>query len=929
MPAAPEWLALRVLRRLAHGVFFYPRLFVYPQLLLIAVCLFYTVDKLQLNTSRDALVGARKAYHQNFLRYKQEFPLQDDLVVAVESEDMEKNRQFVERLGRRLEAETNLFTDVFYKGDLKLLGRKALLFLDEDSLNELQKTLHDFGPFIQRFSATTNLASLFDMVNRQFRTAKREANEENNALIQGLPALERLLAEADACLHSRHTPVSPGINALFNAGPEAEQQMYVTFANGRLYLVTAHALREDLNGSAVKRLRELVSQTQAEAPGVNVGITGEPVLELDEMAQSEKDTTVATVVSLVLVALIFIYGYQESGRPIKATVCLIVGLIYTLGFATLAVGHLNLLTITFLPMLIGMGIDFGVHLISRYEEELGLGRTPHQALEKAMVFTGLGIFTGCFTTAGAFLAMGVTNFKGIQEMGVISGGGLLICLLPMMTLLPILLLRGRQNLIDRERAGLGERRARLEQLWLQRPRWTIGLTCAVCLLALLGAPRVYFDYNLLHMQSAGLPAVKVEEKLINSATNSVLFAAIVADNLQQAQALEAQITNLSTVANVKSMSTFMGGDPTRRLATIGEIKRDLADVCFSPRDLSPVNLARLDATLYSLQGYLGAAAEDRKKAGDKKLEDALRAMHAAVVQLRVDCRKGDPAEVQRQLTGFEGALFSDIQETFEALKNQDNSGPLRSQDLPLALKDRFVGRTGKFLLQVYPKEDVWQRENQRAFVQQLRKVDPNVTGTPIQLYEYTGLLKRSYEQAAWYALGAIVVLVFLHFHSLLCVLLALLPVGIGTLWMVGLMGAFKVPFNPANIMTLPLVIGVGVTSGIHILNRFAEEQKPSILARSTGLAVFISALTTIAGFGSLMLAKHRGISSLGFVMAVGTTTCMVAALTFLPAVITLLTRWGWTIKKPSAENAHPAPGREEPRHKPQSISAPGLDGKAA
>ena len=125
---------------------------------------------------------------------------------------------------------------------------------------------------------------------------------------------------------------------------------------------------------------------------------------------------------------------------------------------------------------------------------------------------------------------------------------------------------------------------------------------------------------------------------------------------------------------------------------------------------------------------------------------------------------------------------------------------------------------------------------------------------------------------------------FVHFRSLAAVILSLLPVGIGTLWLVGLMGWLDIPFNPANIMTLPLVIGIGVTNGIHILNRFAEERTPSILSRSTGKAVLVSGLTAIAGFGSLMLAKHRGIHSLGCVMATGIATCMIAALAFLPAL---------------------------------------------
>src|SRR5882724_9865532 len=154
-----------------------------------------------------------------------------------------------------------------------------------------------------------------------------------------------------------------------------------------------------------------------------------------------------------------------------------------MGFTTLAVGHLNILTITFVPILIGLAIDFGVHLITRYEEELRHGRSDKVSLEKAMVNTGLGIITGAFTTAGAFFAMAFTDFKGIQEMGIISGGGLLICLVPMMTMLPSLLLRGRQNKMDEAAPPKIDRRAQLEKIWLDRPFAVIGITLALCIVS--------------------------------------------------------------------------------------------------------------------------------------------------------------------------------------------------------------------------------------------------------------------------------------------------------------------------------------------------------------------------------------------------------------------------------------------------------------
>lgn len=488
--------------------------------------------------------------------------------------------------------------------------------------------------------------------------------------------------------------------------------------------------------------------------------------------------------------------------------------------------------------------------------------------------------------------MGLTNFKGIQEMGIICGGGLVICLVPMMTLLPVLLLRGRQNVVDRQLSPAAERRAWIENLWLRRPVLTAGVTLALCGLAATQLRKVYFDYNLVHMQSKGLPAVEYEKALIASTPKSVLFGAVVATNLAQADALERQLTNLSAVASVDSINGFLSEDQTRKLAVVGQIKQELAAVRFSEPDPRPVELQELSAVLYSLRGYLGAAL-DAVRAEQPELVPQFESLRDAIQALRKEMLRGNDRQVAAnalKLAEFQRRLFLDIRDTFQALRTQDDRAPLSVADLPPALRDRFIGVTGKYLLMVYPQGDIWQREVQETFIRQVEKIYPDVTGTPVQLYYYTALLKESYEQAAWYSLGAIGLLVFFHFRSLTSVLLALVPVAIGSLWLVGLMGWLDVPFNPANIMTLPLVIGIGVTNGIHVLNRFAEEQNPSILARSTGKAVLVSCLTSMAGFGSLMLARHQGIYSLGCVMTTGLATCMIAGLTFLPALLNLLVR---------------------------------------
>ena len=391
--------------------------------------------------NRDNLVGAGVKYHQIHLKFRREFPGEDQ-VVLVESAQWERNRRFMEHLAARLKPQTNLFTDIFYKGDLPSLGSKGLLLAPAADLEQMRQSVAEYVPFLRDFTQATNLDSLFSLVNQRFRTGGREATGQTEALLNALPFLERIVAEANQSLSEPGQPPAPQIERLFGGGANAEPQPYVTFEQGRIFLLTVRLRSEAVAPQAIEQLRRALQETQAEVPGVNAGLTGGLVLNYDEMRQSEHDSIIATLAALLLCSLIFIGAYREVSRPLKAALCLLIGFGYTLGFATLTVGHLNILSVTFAPMLVGLAIDFGVHFISRYEEEMRNRRTVVEAIHKAMVFTGQGIVVGGVTTAAAFLAMGLTRFRGIQEVGIICGGGLLLCLIPMMTTLPALLMRG-------------------------------------------------------------------------------------------------------------------------------------------------------------------------------------------------------------------------------------------------------------------------------------------------------------------------------------------------------------------------------------------------------------------------------------------------------------------------------------------------------
>jgi hypothetical protein len=886
----------RLLHRLSGVVSRHRGWFIYPQLVFFGVCLFYAGNELQFRTDPNEMFSSDQGYVRDWSEVQEEFQLQEDLVALVESEDFEKNRQFVERLAARLDQETNLFKNVFYKRDLRSLGSKGLLFLPEPKLDALRESLQDYEPLIRTFSQVSNLASLLSEVDTQMRTGAAEP-VETHPLVKVVPALTRIVQQAVESTRRPGLPPSPGLTALFAAEGTPVPGDYLNFAGGRFYAVTCAVASKPLEEAAILRLRELVKETQLEVPGVNVGVTGQPVLRYEEMRQARGDTTKASLVALVVVALTFIFCYHEVRRPLMATASLVVGIGYTLGFATLTLGHLNILTITFVPILIGLAIDFGVHLITRYEEELRDGRSARAAIDKALVVSGTGICTGGLTTAAAFLAMTLTGFKGIREMGLVSGGGLLVCLVPMMTMLPAMLLydKKRKRVAPSVRKALRSRREQLEQHWLGRPRLVVGVGLALSLLAGIQVFRVRFDYNLLNLQNQGLSAVAYERKMVESSSHTMLACLVPADTIDEALALEQKIRQLDTVAEVVTLAPMLAGDQEHKLADVRQIRELLGSIQFAPMDTGPADLAALDHSLEGFGHVVGSAIYFAGRAGNQVLREELMVLRDAVETLRAVIAAG-PAEVRAgELASYQQALFADLATTLAALQQQDDRAPLRVNDLPSNLRSRFIGRTGKFLLQVYPRDNVWERGPQDDFVRELRTVAPKVTGAPVRFYEYTSRLKSNAQKAVVYALLAIVLMLVMHFRNVICALLALLPVGVGILWTLGWMGFLGIPFNPANIISFTLLIGIGVSNGVHILNRFTEENNPSVLGKSTGKAVLVSALTTAAGFGSLMLAEHAGIASLGQVMALGTTMCMLASLTVLPAVLLLLTRSGWKL----------------------------------
>jgi len=392
-----------------------------------------------------------------------------------------------------------------------------------------------------------------------------------------------------------------------------------------------------------------------------------------------------------------------------------------------------------------------------------------------------------------------------------------------------------------------------------------------------GMTQLWYDHNLLNLQPEGLESVELERKLLEEADRSVWFALSIAESPEQLKLRKRQFESKPSVERVESLARFFPNEYEKKHPLIGEIYSLLSDLPERPPRIPVAPPAELGRSLAEIQALLGTNP----------------AMHRTVRQLehvRDALRRMPLSECYARLTEYQQRMAGDLLSRLYTLRTIANPEPPTLDDLPESLVTRFVGQDGHYLLKIYAKWDIWDMEAMGRFVRDVRDVDPRATGNPLQTYEASNQMKRSYEEAAWYALAAVLVILYLDFRSLRLTLLAMVPVGLGLLQMFGVLGLLDIPLNPANMIVLPLILGIGIDDGVHVVHDYRLQKGRYRISPSTASAVLITSLTTMVGFGSLMIASHRGLQSLGRVLTLGVSCCLFTSLVVLPALMTWLTR---------------------------------------
>jgi uncharacterized protein len=571
---------------------------------------------------------------------------------------------------------------------------------------------------------------------------------------------------------------------------------------------------------------------------------------------------------------------------------LAVTLAWSMGIITLTVGHLTIFSVMFISIVIGLGIDYGIYFLFRYEEEIFLGRNLKEALELTAARTGPGILIGALTAGGTFYVLMLTDFRGIQELGFIAGTSILMAWLGMMTTFPALLVLVDSHHAERPR-NQAPRAHALERMHVPVLDRVVRFPMAVLTVAglataasLWAIPYVGFDYNLLNLQAKGTESVLWEKRILANTGRSGFNGLASATTLQELRRKQEAFEKLSSVSEVDSVLRIIPDNQKEKIAIVKSFAPVVAPVRVGRS--SPVDLDRLTRALGELKRRLDIF---HVEAGPKLPED-LKQLRVQVTALIKALQTTNREVAEPALSHLQSQLYRDFIDKFFSLQRNLSPREIGLADVPDELRRKFIGKRGDFLLQIHPKVDIWERTGARQFVRDLRSVDPDVTGAPIITYEAIGYMERAYYQGTIYAFLLVGLLSYLLIRRVKETLLALLPLVLGLLWTIGLMRVFGVQFNMANVWGLPLIIGASAEFGLNVMVRYLEGRAHGgpLVARSTVMGVALSGISTMVGFGSLMIARHQGIYSLGLLLTIGAGCGLAASLVVLPVILRLVTR---------------------------------------
>ncbi len=845
--------------------------------LLAVASLALSASRLTINTSLSDMLSPELPSRRNAEAMKTAFPQLDrTLTLVVEAASAEAAETAAGRLADELRRQPALIDDVYYpKGD-PFFRRNGLLYLDLEDLLALADRLAEIQPLLSSLRDDPSLRGLLAVLALLLEDPSHEAA---GALA---PAFDRMAESAEAAAEGRARPLS--WRALAGGEPD-EDSPHRVFLTARPVLDFQALQPARAAIVAIHDAARAIADPLLGAPRVRV--TGQPAMQDDELRSLRDSMGLVSLVSLGLVVALLALGLRSLRLIVAMVATLFVGLLTTAGFATLAIGQLNIISVAFAVLFIGLSVDFGIHYALRYREGLSSVHGATSALARAAVGVGGARCLSAATAAIGFFSFLPTAYRGLAELGLISGVGMFIALLcnltvlpAMLTLLPLPKQRAAKHPVTGSSLS-GERTLglRVGDLLARHPRAVLLAALGLGLAATAVSPFAWFDDDPLNLRDPESESVAVLLELIDDPNIEPYAATVLADHTEALAGLLPELAALPEVSQVVSLRSLVPEAQDDKLAVIEDMAIFLTPLLLPPSAKSPPDeQTRIEAAraLAEAATALSAATDD------EELARAARRLAAALAPLGQD---------PERLALLERSLFAWLPRLVDQIGQSLLAEPFGVEDLPERLRSRWLSADGRVRVEIRPAEDLRDQQARRRFVRAVQSVAPNASGAPVVMTEGGRAVIGAYQQAAVTAILAIVLLLAAMLRQVAAVALVLAPLLLAAVLTVAATVLFALPFNFANVIVLPLLFGLGVASGLHIVLRARQAGPRRVLLTSTPRAVLFSALTTVGSFGALALSSHRGTASMGLVLSIAIGLTIVCTLVVLPALLHEAGRW--------------------------------------
>lgn len=861
------------------------------------------------------------------------------LILLVEGGSEPLRRQVIDRLGERLPAPPDGRTDtcdeddppnapgcaggVLGHLDLDAVAGSGLLYLETAQLERLVETLEGDALGVAALSDLTGIAGLLEvlteMVETQADDGLPEGDDAREAAEEAMGFLARFLDTLRGRVSSQ--TAAPGGDAerpllgeVFQrtGGGGMDAEGYLSSDDGALKLAVVQPVVET-DDPVYLRPFVRYCQRQAEAILEEVGAacaggcpdgplrlttTGLPAILADEADAITRSAAMTGVVATIGLFLALFIGYRSLPQAVAVLLPVLFSLIWSLAFTQIAFGGLNMVTAAVVPILLGLTVDATVHFLSRYHEARRSGLEPAPAIVATHRAVGPGLLTGTLTTAGAFGALTITDFDAFQQMGAITGFGILVGLTVTMLVIPSLItqlpvLQGAPDFAD---DALARGLARLPSLLVRRAGLVLGIAVVGAVASLSTSTPVPWNYDYFELlpqeAESRLALIRLAEETDFSGEVVGVHTASAADAERVADALEA----LPLVARVETAPRYLPGpipDQQARIALLRRLREPLSATGPAP---SPTAID--GAELAEAAEALGDALEDARFSAVRANADEAAMLDAPLKAARelTEALEGAPAaQVGPRLARVQGDLLDGRDRALKLLRDHLDAEPITLETLlarlPPAMRARLSDGEG-YAVYAYPARPIRSEADFHAFVDQVTGVAPDAAGFPIRHYQTMQVIIAGYEQATRATFMALFILLLLDFRSIRYALLAMVPLAGGVAWAWAVLSWTRFEYNPGNVVALPLILGIAVDSGVHMLHRFRQhgEQDVEGVLAGTGRAVLLSGVTTLFGFGALLAAEYNAMRSFGVLLVIAMVSCLVGALVFLPALLHVVRR---------------------------------------